>query len=92
MPAWMLQAPSAQVSVPLQNRLSLHAVPVDLKESAGQVFDVPLHASATSQAPEAARHTDVRLVFAGHEALLPVQLSGASQIPAAARQTVAADS
>jgi hypothetical protein len=59
--------------------------------SAGQLALVPLHASATSQLPAAARHTVPAATFtsAGQLADVPEHVSATSQLPAAARHTVA---
>jgi len=60
------------------------------RASAGQALLVPLHVSAVSQAPMAARQVapDVMTASVGQDAEEPVQLSAASQPPLAARQTV----
>jgi len=70
-----------------------HDVPAGLNEFAGQLVDVPLHVSATSQSPAADRQTKVdgRTASVGHAALVPEQLSATSQAPADARQTVVDD-
>ena len=78
---WSLQVvtlPSSQV------------VPLGWKPLAGQLALVPVHDSATSQAPTAARHTVPAgcKLLAGQEALVPVQLSATSQAPVAGRHTV----
>jgi hypothetical protein len=51
-----VQLPDWQVSAPLQNSPSEHDVPSGCLASAGQVSEVPLQVSATSQASTAARH------------------------------------
>ena len=70
-----------------------HDAPAGLKEFPGQLVDVPLHASATSQSPAAERQTklDGRTASDGHAALVPEQLSVTSHAPADARQTVVDD-
>src|SRR5262249_44923708 len=59
---------------------------------AGHAAPVPVHVSATSQTPEAARQTVPATTnrSAGHDAAVPVHVSATSQTPAAARQTVPA--
>jgi hypothetical protein len=65
----------------------LHAVPLAVKPSAGQLADVPEHLSAGSHSPAEARQV-VALVLkmsAGQVADVPVHFSSASQTPFAPR-------
>jgi len=57
--------------------------------SLGQLLLMPVHVSATSQVPPAARHTvdDDFLASLGQLLLLPVHVSASSQVPPAARHT-----
>src|SRR5205085_3726097 len=48
-----------QVSLPLQKRLSLQAVPGDANRFVGQLLDAPVQRSATSQTSTAERHVIV---------------------------------
>ena len=74
-----------------QRRCGLSLV-LGLNESVGQRMLLPLHFSATSEAPTEARHS-APLGFKlsdGRVALLPVQYSATSQAPAALRHDVVA--
>jgi hypothetical protein len=61
-----------------------------MNESAGQLMLVPVHFSATSQAPTDARHSAEAgfKLSEGQTALVPLQNSATSQVPAAARHSV----
>lgn len=79
------------VCVPLEHDCaSPQVVPADFRASAGQVFSVPLHDSARSQTPAAARQAvpEAATASAGHAALLPGQVSATSQRSVTARQVV----
>jgi hypothetical protein len=68
-----VQAPLWQVSVPVQNMpSSVHEVPSGTSTSAGQVVLVPLHCSATSHSPVAARHSVPELPAGCVHTLLPL--------------------
>ena len=60
--------------------------------SGGHAADVPVHASATSQSPLAARQTvpAVTSPSAGHPTDVPVHVSATSHAPADARHTAPA--
>ena len=83
-------APFWQESFEVQRKPSSQAGPFGLKASAGHVALVPVHVSATSHCPAAARQTvpAVTKESVGHAALFPGQYSAMSQIPAEGRQTV----
>jgi hypothetical protein len=88
-----VQVPCWQVSLlpaPVQNIPSSQAVPSGRNPFAGQEALEPVQASATSQVPDAERHSVPAGVnaFAGQDVLEPVQNSASSQAPAAGRQTV----
>jgi len=85
-----VQDPAVHWSLQVAALPSSQAVPLGWNPFAGQLALVPVQASATSQAPAAARHTVPTgcKLLAGQYALVPVQLSATSQTPAAARQTV----
>ena len=61
--------------------------------SVGQAADDPVHVSALSQAPLAARQMVPGLsrLLAGHDLVSPSQVSAGSQLPAEVRQTVTAE-
>jgi hypothetical protein len=86
------QVPAWHLSVCVQALPSLHVVPSGDLPSAGQLAELPVQLSATSQAPVDARQTveDGAKWSAGQVALDPVQVSATSQTPAAARQTAPA--
>jgi len=86
-PLWA-QAPSAQVSVPLQKMSSLQGLPSGWLMSAGHCAAEPVQFSAWSQTSADARHTwlDGANASAG-QSFPPLQLSATSQTPADARQT-----
>jgi hypothetical protein len=65
-------------------------VPAATNPSAGHAALVPLHTSATSQAPAETRQVVPALTSAsaGHAALVPMHVSATSQAPADARHTV----
>lgn len=79
------------VCVPLEHDCVVpQFVPADLRTFAGQVFTVPLHASATSHSPAAARHTvpEATTPSAGHVTLLPGHASATSHRSEDARHVV----
>ena len=65
-------------------------MPPATKMSAGQLAEIPVHVSATSQTPVDARQTVLldANASAGHADDVPVQVSATSQTPVDARQTV----
>jgi hypothetical protein len=69
---------------------AVQAVPLGFFASAGQLADVPVHVSAKSHSPAAARHTvvDGWNPSAGQLTAVPLQVSATSQAPAETRQTV----
>ena len=96
-------SPARQISPPVQapprhtwlrpHVPSMHRVPSGSARSRGQVADEPVHASAPSQGPMAARHVVPPRTkrSLGHVAVEPVQLSATSHPPAVARHTVLAE-
>src|SRR5262249_14921262 len=89
--------PAGWVHAPLPSQTSavhalpsgVHDVPFVLKASAGQADDVPVHVSATSHSPVAARHTvpaDTR-ASVGQVLDVPLHVSATSQAPADGRHT-----
>src|SRR5262245_2391994 len=85
-----MHAPAWQESLVVQLSPSLHDVPFEASASAGQDAEPPVHVSATSHWPAAARQTvdGGANASVGHAAAAPVQLSATSQTPVDARQTV----
>src|SRR5262245_52697195 len=85
-----MHAPVWQESLVVQLSPSLHDEPFEANVSPGQDAEPPVHVSATSHWPAAARHTvdDDANAFVGHAAAAPLQFSATSQTPAEARQTV----
>ena len=69
---------------------SVHAVPLAFFASAGQLAEVPVHVSAKSHSPAAARHTVVEgwKPSAGQVTAVPLHVSTTSHAPAEARHTV----
>ena len=79
----------------MQNASSSHG-PVELRHwdvrnrSVGQVAEVPVHFSGTSQPPVAARQVtvDARNTSVGHATEVPVHVSATSHVPVTALQLV----
>jgi hypothetical protein len=80
------QAPAEQVSVAVQLLPSSHVVPLGRNWLAGQVSATPLHFSATSQLPLAARHSVSTSAggLAGQLGPVPVHTAFFSQVPGVA--------
>ena len=72
--------------------MGLQTKPAARSASVGQVVAVPVHDSAASQGPAAARHEVAALAKIGAQlAVAPSQTSATSQMPLAAAQTLPAD-
>ena len=83
--------PHIVTHVPLASHIPfVHGVPAGARMSPGQSALVPVHVSATSHAPLAARHGTLAPASAslGHAKLVPSQCSATSHAPTDARHVV----